>query len=629
MDQQDLWNSTEAPIANSPSSPAEMTRDQLIAQALERRELRALDLQFAAFIARQGGSEALQLAALLVSEALGQGHSCLPLDQPLAHYGEPLCTLFEQIQQQPLQTDAVLLGDGSSVTPLVQVGQRLYLYRYWLYEQQVAQKLLTRHRDSAVDSQWLTGALDRLFGAVNEQTDWQRVAAAVALNNPLSVISGGPGTGKTTTVVKMLALWLENRIQQQPNQTPLIRLAAPTGKAAARLAESIAGARDRLDISDQVKALIPDAASTLHRLLGSLPGTKRFRHNADNPLHLDLLVVDEASMVDLPMMARLLDALSEKAQLLLIGDRDQLASVEAGAVLGDICAEGLPAYSPAQQQLLASSCGLAEQAEGAKSGAIADSLALLRHSYRFDQHSGIGHLARAVNNGDSYQAHRLFAQGYQDIAFHALDTASYAQLIGQAVDGYRTYLQSIVDAKAPAEVLSAFADCQLLCAVREGPYGVDGLNEEIEKALTRQRLIRADSSWYSGRPVMISRNEPALGLFNGDIGIAMPDEQGKLRVWFEQQGEVRAVLPSRLPEHQTVYAMTIHKSQGSEFTKVLMVLPDQDSPLLTRELVYTGITRAKEECELYCRWTVFRQATERRTRRSGGLAPLLWRSAAD
>jgi len=602
-------------------NPVSLTEQIQLAAA--RQELHPLDVQFGRFIARQQGDETVQLAAVLTSEALGQGHSCLPLNGPLSHYGSQLQGLYARLLAQPLACDDVLLGDGSVPTPLVLDNGALYLYRYWQYEQQVARSLLGRAAANPVDPQWLRGALDQLFGAPGAETDWQRVAAAVALTHQLAVISGGPGTGKTTTVVRMLALWLERAVMERPDgRAPLIRLAAPTGKAAARLAESIVKARDQLPVSESIRALIPDEASTLHRLLGSLPGTRRFRHNRDNPLHLDLLVVDEASMVDLPLMARLLDALPDHAQLLLIGDRDQLASVEAGGVLADISGYGEPVYSAAQAALLAQSCE-AEVAQQTPVAAIADSLALLRKSYRFHEHSGIGHLARAVNTGDSRGCKAVLRQGYEDIAAHTLNEASYPALVEQAVTGYREYLQAIRDGASADAVLAAFGRCQLLCALREGPYGVDGLNEAVEQALQRSGLISQEGQWYSGRPVIITRNDPALGLYNGDIGVAMPNDEGQLRVWFEQREE--PVLPSRLPSHQTVYAMTIHKSQGSEFDRVLMILPDRDNPVLTRELVYTGITRAKGLCEIYGSWEIMAAAIERPTRRSGGLGSLLWR----
>lgn len=598
--------------------------DAQLTLALNRRELRPLDQQFGRFIARQKGSEALQLAGVLTSEALGQGHSCLPLDGPLGHYGTQLHGLYARLLNNLPEPDGVLLGNGATPTPLVLDNGALYLYRYWQYEQQVARGLLQRAEPRPVDSQWLSGALDRLF-APSTETDWQRVAAAVALTHPLAVISGGPGTGKTTTVVKMLALWLERELADNGQQRePLIRLAAPTGKAAARLAESIAKARDSLAIEPHIGALIPEQAATLHRLLGSLPGTRRFRHNASNPLHLDLLVVDEASMVDLPLMARLLDALPPTAQLLLIGDRDQLASVEAGGVLADISGLAEPVYSADQAGLLAASCH-AEVVQAAQVAPIADSLALLRKSYRFHEDSGIGHLARAVNAGDGQGCKAVFRKGYSDIEAQTLDQARYPALIEQAVVGYEPYLSALGEGQAADQVLSMFGQCQLLSALREGPYGVEGLNEAVELALQKRGLIRLEGQWYSGRPVMITRNDPALGLYNGDIGMALPNEEGELRVWFEQRDE--PVLPSRLPSHQTVFAMTIHKSQGSEFDRVLMVLPEKDNPVLTRELIYTGITRAKQRCEIYGNWQVMEAAIERPTRRSGGLGRLLWQGA--
>lgn len=465
--------------------------------------------------------------------------------------------------------------------------------------------------------------LERLDTLVPEALccNGQKLAAATAAARPFAVISGGPGTGKTTTVAKLLAILVETGLQG--GKAPAIRLVAPTGKAAARLTESIGAALQALDLPPEWVQAIPTEAGTLHRLLGVIPGRSQFRHHRGNPLHLDLLVVDEASMVDLPMMARLLDALPRHARLILLGDKDQLASVEAGAVLGDICSFIEQGISPAQADWLSRQTGY--RLQGTPSGAsVRDSLCLLSKSWRFDQHSGIGQLARACNSGDGAAVEAVWGAGFGDIRLHPWAGEAYDALIAQGVAGYGSYLKAARAGEAPAAVFKAFNGFQILCALRDGPFGVLGLNERLELALSRAGLIARDGDWYAGRPVMVVRNDHGVGLYNGDMGLCLPDDTGRLKVWFEQpDGTLRALLPSRLPPHETVYAMTIHKSQGSEFAHTVLVLPDSPSPLLTRELVYTGITRAKARLDLYGDRALLAQAVRKKTERYSGLAQRL------
>ncbi len=472
--------------------------------------------------------------------------------------------------------------------------------------------------------------------------NWQKVAAAMALTRRFAVISGGPGTGKTTTVAKLLAALVAQEKQQ--GALPNIKLVAPTGKAAARLTESIAKAVDSLAVSPDVKQHIPTESSTLHRLLGVIPGSAEFRHHQKNPLHLDVLVVDEASMVDLSMMYKLVDALPAHARLILLGDKDQLSSVEAGAVLGDICSFHRFGYSQTQSTRLAELTGFESLANtNGHNRDIADSLCMLQKSYRFDGRSGIGQLAKAVNAGDSTQIDAVFANAaFDDIAHFDLDSHHYHQMLQTLVSEYRHYLELLKIDKSDInhsqispqqqqniakQALEAFNRCRLLCAIREGDFGVKGLNQRIEKALAARRLIRTqDEVWYSGRPIMITRNDYGLGLYNGDIGICIqePGENGRLKVYFEQSdGTIKAVLPSRVPEHETAYAMTIHKSQGSEFDFTLMILPPDFTPIVTRELIYTGITRAKKQLNVYANIGLLKRGVQIQTQRASGLVERL------
>ncbi|MFA0569638.1 exodeoxyribonuclease V subunit alpha [Vibrio gallaecicus] len=503
--------------------------------------------------------------------------------------------------------------------------------------------------------------------------NWQKVAAAVALSRRFTVISGGPGTGKTTTVAKLLSAMVEQNLGENNGEftnLPIIKLVAPTGKAAARLTESIGKAIEQLPISPEVKNNIPTESSTLHRLLGAIPNRAEFRHNRNNPLHLDILVVDEASMVDLSMMYKLVDALPDHARLILLGDKDQLASVEAGAILGDICSFTESGYSSSQGALISSLTGfeaLNKASKLAKHPSIADSLCMLQKSYRFDARSGIGQLAKAINMGSSHQVDKVFNAGFDDIENHMLSSDSYNLMLRTLVTEYGRYLNKIdesldaialnVGEKEPVtdefnvirkeqelrvkaqdqkakSVLELFSQCRLLCAIREGDFGVSGLNHRIEKALAARRLIQPnnDELWYHGRPVMVTRNDHGLGLYNGDIGICMLDatddsregEAARLKVYFElPDGSVKSILPSRVPDHETAYAMTIHKSQGSEFDLTLMILPPEFSPILTRELIYTGITRAKSRLMMFSDTGVLKRGIKVRTERMSGLVSRL------
>lgn len=598
----------------------------LLQQAVALKILRPLDVQFALTVASEN-EPAVMLAAAMLSFDAGEGHVCLPLSrlapESLSARAHPLLTsLYEEVGY-PVDWRKTLLAspavsEGEAATPMILTGERLYLNRMWCNECSIAAFFAEVNQPLTVDENRLRQALDDLF-LPSDDINWQKVAAAVALTRRVSVISGGPGTGKTTTVAKLLAAL----VQMADGARCRICLAAPTGKAAARLTESLGTALRQLPLTDKQKAMLPDEASTLHRLLGALPGSQRLRYHAGNPLHLDVLVVDEASMIDLPMMSRLIDALPQHARVIFLGDRDQLASVEAGAVLGDICAWVNKGFTPERAAQLSRITGAAVPAgEGDSASALRDSLCLLQKSYRFGSDSGIGQLAAAVNRGDKAAASAVLNRGFSDIENKHLQSAEdYQRMIDDALAGYGRFLVLVRDGAQPQEVLTAFGEYQLLCALREGPFGVSGLNDRIEQALVRQRRIvrPAHARWYHGRPVMITRNDASLGLFNGDIGIALDQGQG-IRVWFPlPDGSLKSVQPSRLPEHDTAWAMTVHKSQGSEFDHAALILPGQIVPVVTRELVYTAVTRAKKRLSLYADERILAQAIATRTERRSGL----------
>lgn len=606
--------------------------------------LRPLDVHFAHWLTGQQPSmpDFLVLLAALTSQQLGEGHVCIDLKQLDPLWSSWSLLLREEAERHRSKqsidqlVDQFILGDGKVLTPLVLDKGRLYLYRYWQFECQVAADLLSRATLGDFSSPFLKEKLDALFsfsepssgrphdGDEISEPDGQRIAAATAVMQSLAIISGGPGTGKTTTITRMLAIYLQMQHHKYPDKHSVIRLAAPTGKAAARLSESISAARDSLDVSDEIKKQIPDEGTTLHRLLGARPGQTKFKYNADNPLHLDLLVVDEASMIDLPLMASLLAALPPQARLILVGDKEQLASVEAGSVMGDLCA--LPKHAGRSKKmtaLLQDACGLSDSS-ALNAVPFADSVAFLTRSYRFSMDSGIGALARAVNNGSAEQVKAVLQAGFGDLQQLTVNTADSSQLIQHMLAKYQGYLDAVVANASPADVLKRFSDFRILCGLRKGIFGVEMLNEAFEREAERRHLIKMNGRWYAGRPVMITRNDRSLRLYNGDVGIALPDKKTQqMKVWFDQGGVLVSYSTSRLPQHETVFAMTVHKSQGSEFNEVTLVLAE-GAKVISRELVYTGITRAKKYCTLFGSLKTITASIEKPTVRMSGLAARIW-----
>jgi len=603
----------------------------------ERGILSLLDIHFADFMGRLAGRNVpeLSFAAALVSSYTRQGHICLDLSSVEGKQllegengGESVvCPELNEWCRKLRKTTVV--GNPGEYKPLILDDRsRLYLFRYWDYQEKLADSIRKRvwGYEANIDSTVLKEELERLFPADQaEGIDWQRVAAFAALMKRFCVISGGPGTGKTTTVAAILALLLE---QANPERLR-IALAAPTGKAAARLQEAIRSTKDKLPCQDSIKEAIPEEASTIHRLLGSIPDSPYFRHNPKNTLPVDVVVVDEASMVDLALMSKLIQALPSQARLILLGDKDQLASVEAGAVLGDICDTGTEhSFSRAFCNDLKEVTGyeIDRGQNGQDESGIRDSIVQLQKNYRFGSDSGIGAVSDAVNAGDGDRVVELVKGGkYGDIKWKELPQPNALPQVIKAtiMQGYGDYLR----ASDPFEIFQVFERFRILCALREGPYGVVAINLLVERILREEKLIKPDRMWYPGRPVLITRNDYNLRLFNGDMGIVLPDPSANddLRVFFlATDRTLRKFHPFRLPEHETVYAMTVHKSQGSEFGKVLLLLPNRESPVLTRELIYTSITRAKESVEIWGAENIFRTAVSRCIERTSGLRDALW-----
>lgn len=649
--------------------------------------LRRLDSALAAFIREldPSATPALLVSTAVLAQMEGRGHTCLPLrllvTQPDDVLAWPqaaqedlnalwktlpagLADWLEALRASPLVRSVTLKQIGDDLKdepdrgqPLVLSGTPteplLYLRRYWLHERQVACEVLQRSAasqtlDEGLARQWL----DRLFDPADStlvnaaEVDWQKLACAVALRASLTVITGGPGTGKTYTAARLLALLFAMHGEPQRLR---VALAAPTGKAAARLRQSIDASLqelrkrlgNELDLETFTKRI--GAARTLHALLGARPDTRQFRFNASHLLDADILIVDEASMIHLEMMSALLQAMPPGAKLILLGDKDQLASVEAGAVLGDLCRDALSGHYDLETARYAQTVAgqiLPKEflTTDSQTTPLAQQTVMLRQSRRFG--GLIGQLALAVNGGNCELAQTLIT-----LDTTAVLQASYhptvATVLDLAVHGrpgaaacYADYLRLISTRPADAlinvsshetwvkSVLVAFDRFRILCAVHDGDWGTRSLNQSVQKALADAGLLKPRGEWFAGRPVMVTRNDPELGVFNGDVGVALPSTGGftALRVYFLDGDRLRSVGVSRLAHVETAFAMTVHKSQGSEFLHTALVLPQGGAKVLTRELVYTGITRARESFTLIeGQEGLLARAIERQSQRASGL----------
>jgi exodeoxyribonuclease V alpha subunit len=618
----------------------------ILEQLAQIGDISYLSYYFAEFIAQQANCEMddlLALSAALVSEKNQQGDVCVVLDQyesqPLFATNSPLIeslpTGVPTESWQKLLLDSPCVGSPGDLAPLILEDGRLYLSRFWFYETQVANAILARLKNPvSIDDGHFVQDLNKLFpdvNNVNESTD-QMAAVAIAARHRFSVISGGPGTGKTTTVVKLLALLLS----QEPDMR--IKLAAPTGKAAMRLVDSIR-ARLAASVSSNIgdgaiRDLIPTEASTIHRLLGY--GNQKFKYSGDNQLAVDCIVIDEASMIDLTLMYHLLDALPQHSRVILLGDRDQLASVAAGNVLGDITGHGLAiGYTPSQNDFLNSivtGCAPASPSvkytEPNSTSSIANTIALLKHSYRFRSDSGIGQLATLINQGMGQQAIELLSTGGEHLFWHN-DIGK--TLSSVTLEWILSHYQTVIQAECINEALLAFENLRVLCAIRSGPFGVSEINRLITSQMLARGWIVATSvdqysdSNYHGQPILITQNDYELNLFNGDIGMIWRDTLGRLRAYFRGADDSLRELPLQsLTTHEPAWAMTVHKSQGSEFDTVLLVLPgDEAGNALSCELLYTGATRARQTLYVHASAASVISSCRTITQRHSGLAQKL------
>jgi len=535
---------------------------------------------------------------------------------------------------------------GSADRPLRLLGSRVYLDRYWRHERDVADDLRQRAttEQPTVDLAALASGLDRLLPHQPREVDdgLQRLAAATVVLRRLSVVAGGPGTGKTTTVARILAL-LHEQAAALGEPPPRVALTAPTGKAAARLAEAVHAEAGALDADPAVRrAVLASAATTLHRLLGWQPGSRsRFRHDRSNPLGHNVVIVDESSMVPLSLMARLLAAVRPTARLVLVGDPRQLASVEAGAVLGDIvgpAAAGLR-LSPAARAALERSTGdpvvAADPGPGA---AVADGIVVLRRVHRFGP--AVAAVAEAIDTGDADAVVAGLRAAPPQVtwieAAPDLDLGRAPELaeVRRAVVEAATTVVAAASAGDGAAALAALRSVQVLCAHRRGPGGAVAWRVEIERWLRSAipgygggPVATRSGPWFPGRPLLVTENDHALGVFNGDTGVVVDTGAGRLRAVFDRRGQLLEVPPTRLGAVESLSAMTIHKAQGSQFGSVVVVLPSPTSRILTRELLYTAVTRAQTTLTLVAAEASVRAAVTRPIARASGLGEALWPSA--
>ena len=573
---------------------------------------------------------------IALSMSLREGHSCLPITEianlqwAVANDANGMCShqgyLFPS-SSIIIDILTMLNLSESAQQPLVFENNNLYMRRYYQFECEVVQGINERLQPlSLTSNERVSLVMQKLFPSnlkvaeakETEQTiDWQKVAVANAINKNFAVIAGGPGTGKTYTVTKLLAalLMLQENTNSNNKSTTEIALVAPTGKAAQRLSESIINAIAGFKglIEDSILSLMPTQAKTIHRLLGVIPNSPNFRHNENNLLSCDVLLIDEVSMVDLPMMARIFRALKPDAKVILLGDADQLPSVAVGSILADIAPRPHHGYSDNNVNYLAQVCELDEtllqtQIFNNDSSKTHDYLSFLIKSRRFDGEGGIGKIATNVIQGKTSQSWSLLESSLSslnsDLNQLNLVGTDISQWLAPLVDQYYKKISQCEDIKQAFELLSKF---RVLCATRQGEYGVDALNQRIKEQLTM--AVHSPLDGYHGMPIMVNENDYRLGLYNGDIGLLWHTDNGQLMAYFEsnegntankQTKQVSTTSgfnvfhPSRLPKYDAVYAMTIHKTQGSEFEHVAIVLPKQtEHKLLSRELLYTGITRAK------------------------------------
>ncbi len=571
--------------------------------------------------------ELLFHSIMATSQALRDGHSCLKLSAK----AEQLCWanldqdktgyLFPSTEIWKTHLSLCLLNPEDN-SPIIYQQQRLYLRRYWLFERQLSEKIKQFiNKPISLDSIKSKQVISRLFpdSGNTKELDWQKIAVANTLNKQFSIIAGGPGTGKTFTVTKVLTA-----LQMLSDNTLTIAMVAPTGKAAMRLNESINKAKKALQnqelIADKTIAVIPDKATTIHRLLGVKKGSHNFRFNEKNILPYDVILVDEISMIDLPLMCRLFRAIADSCQVIMLGDVDQLPSVAAGSILSDLAPQQTNYFSPANSEYLHQLLGSA--VKPVKEGYL-DYLTVLQKSFRFDGEGEIGKLAKDVIHGHVEKSWAILEQAQQQIEY--INRQSFLTWLDSLIDKYYLPLLAIDKTQSALSIEQAFKQLdafRFLVATRKGEQGLAFINDYVKNYLAKKlshklQVLEDNMSFYHGCPIMVTENNYQLGLYNGDIGLVW-SKQNKLSAVFLSDS-IRWFSLARLPAIEIVYAMTIHKTQGSEFSHVALILPDKESPILSRELLYTGITRASEKLSIWAAKDIWNIMVKRKIQRYSGL----------
>ncbi len=573
-------------------------------------------------------SDIIYILVALLSYRIRRGDICLEIEKIA---GKDLNELLdERLSDEIIKIPSIkqilsvlnkseVAGSTTKRFPLILDLDRIYFEKYFFFEHGLAEMIKNKlsNKNHEADLKINKSLFCKLFAFDNE-INWQAIAAISSLSFNFSVISGGPGTGKTSTVLKIIALMLDQ------NHDLKIALAAPTGKAASRLKDSIASQIKSLDIDETIAQRIPTETFTIHRLLGTRIGSHEFIHNKSNPLDYDVIVVDECSMADLALMYRLFSALKEDSKIILLGDRDQLASVEVGAVFGDICDRGkIHGYSSLFAGQICSHIGQSYKDQidiDENATALADALTILKKSYRFGSDSGIGRLSIAVRNGDTKEIENLAGEhNLEDISIIKCDYSEIKKIYREKALNFTFHVGAIHE-----EILSFIKGCCILTATRVGIYGLQAMNRLAENILSMENIIAPWNNFYPGRPIMITSNDYNLLLFNGDIGVIASDGQDFKAIFERSDGSEFKVSPARLPEHETAFAMTVHKSQGSEFDEVIVVLPESQSLIMTRELLYTAITRAKKKVIIAADLKTIKEMSQRPMERMTGLRDRLW-----
>lgn len=583
-----------------------------------------IHIQFAELIA----DRSIRPFAYLLSRKLAEGSTCLfrkdieSQNNLLPDLYAGLTTDWNTLASSPLVSHSEGVKE-----PFFLEGDRLYLQRFYMYEKLIfdrlcrfselsaqhreqRQELLMEHKD-LVNAMYATPMPD------GQQTDWQMVATITAVLNNFTIITGGPGTGKTTTVARVLQLLYSI------NSELKVALAAPTGKAAARMLESLKHSARFIDDTTIVDRFLSLSPYTVHRLLGYIPDSTQFRHNKENPLTHDVIIVDESSMLDVALMAKLFAATGDHTRLILLGDKDQLASVEAGSILGDLCEipDKLNRFAPERLEFLNNVIADPQKRVATdrivpySNSLVHEQIIELTYSRRFKDNEGIGLFSKAVIRNN---VNEIMSFSGRTDEFVEIDDTYSSELFKQFVRSYENYIAEPDIKKA----LSKFNRLRVLAALRQGEQGVIQINKNIESYLVHRRLISVNSVFYENRPIMVTSNNYSLGLFNGDIGLLRRDEKGTIKAWFEMSdGSLMPVIPAYISSVETAYAMTIHKSQGSEFDDVCVILPQtNDIAILTSELLYTAVTRAKQKVLIQGKKDQILAIAGRKVNRASGIA---------